>query len=908
MVEDEELNFEEKRALVASSLVASSDNHLPSPLTPASSPFPHPMLEMKKRESSSPLPSWDFYSLKAQLLLQSFTSVQKDNCPKPISWVVRSEQDYQRNANVNEGKWKNSLRQQSKSSKSEERLLPAITNPNASRKNSKVPDNRREMDKSLNSPHRHRRRSSGSMDRRRRTKKPIVDYDEISADISGLNDAKSLLQETVVLPLLMPEFFKGIRRPWKGVLMMGPSGTGKTMLAKAVATECSTTFFNISASSLVSKYRGDSEKLVKFLFETARSKAPSTIFMDEIDSLCSQRGTDSEHEASRRFKSELLIQMDGLNSESEGNKIVVVLAATNHPWDIDEAFRRRFEKRILISMPNLDTRIALLKSKLQDVDLDEDVDLEDIANQLENYSGADITTICRDAAFMSLRNILKDKPLEEIKNITTKDVDNPISMEDLNEACKRCNRSVVETDLIKFDEWMTQYGSSISFYLESCSTPLFLRLRPRRKEELKHRLPFCCKNNNKSTPSPIQGDNHIESESVKNYLIKKETDQNFKARSEENIPVKKTRWLLCYPAGGAASSGSPSPPSETCSNASTPSPTDHGFRIPNSYSNERPTSLPVALLNSSTFTDVNPLSIDPNEGVTPSQTTRSLEDQPLGLIDIGVIPPPPMFSSPSPSHSYIHQGNGQCVNSAQAHDLSDTRFQDDYANEEDVDDDDIHDEDEDLEEEEEDDEDEECFGDYPPQSYSISGRIVQTIPAKEPIIQAHKKSKISHHSNSSIPSRPLRLGGMSYREDKENHGPRIDDDDGPILYRDDVEDEDRLAAKLARKDSLAIKLSQRPERQELIDRNILQSITEELEERNILRKNSSEELRREKEEEKKRYLLLTPCHEYDRRADKPWTRLTAKDKASIRKELNDFKSTEMDVHEESRHLTRFHRP
>uniref|UniRef100_A0A0K2VGM5 Putative LOC100871677 [Apis florea] n=1 Tax=Lepeophtheirus salmonis TaxID=72036 RepID=A0A0K2VGM5_LEPSM len=168
---------------------------------------------------------------------------------------------------------------------------------------------------------------------------------------------------------------------------------------------------------------------------------------------------------------------------------------------------------------------------------------------------------------------------------------------------------------------------------------------------------------------------------------------------------------------------------------------------------------------------------------------------------------------------------------------------------------------------------------------------------------------------------------------------------------------DRLAAKLARKDSLAIKLSQRPERQELIDRNILQSISdeerkidrsaigaklirrlslrptaEELEERNILRKNSSEELRREKEE-KKRYLLrklsfrpsveelksrkiikfndyieVTPCHEYDRRADKPWTRLTAKDKASIRKELNDFKSTEMDVHEESRHLTRFHRP
>jgi len=187
-----------------------------------------------------------------------------------------------------------------------------------------------------------------------------------------------------------------------------------------------------------------------------------------------------------------------------------------------------------------------------------------------------------------------------------------------------------------------------------------------------------------------------------------------------------------------------------------------------------------------------------------------------------------------------------------------------------------------------------------------------------------------------------------------------DDEDGPILYRDDddeIEDEDRLAAKLARKDSLAQKLSQRPGRQELIDRNILQTITdderridrtaigaklirrlslrpsaEELEERNILKKQTADELKLQREE-KKRYLLrklsfrpsvdelknrkiikfsdyieVTPCHEYDRRADKPWTRLTPKDKASIRKELNDFKSNEMDVHEDSRHLTRFHRP
>ena len=238
---------------------------------------------------------------------------------------------------------------------------------------------------------------------------PQVTYE----DIGGLKDEIQKVREMIELPLRHPEIFEklGVEAP-KGILLFGPPGTGKTLLAKAVATESSAHFISISGPEIMSKFYGESEARLRDIFKEAREKAPSIIFIDEIDSIAPKR-EEVTGEVERRVVSQLLSLMDGLEARGK----VIVIAATNRPNAIDPALRRpgRFDREIEISVSDKRGRLEILQIHTRNMPLVNDVDIEKLASKTHGFVGADLEGLCKEAAMKTLRRVLPEMKIEDSK-------------------------------------------------------------------------------------------------------------------------------------------------------------------------------------------------------------------------------------------------------------------------------------------------------------------------------------------------------------------------------------------------------------------------------------------------------------------------------------------------------------
>uniref|UniRef100_A0A7I4CDG5 AAA+ ATPase domain-containing protein n=1 Tax=Physcomitrium patens TaxID=3218 RepID=A0A7I4CDG5_PHYPA len=275
----------------------------------------------------------------------------------------------------------------------------------------------------------------------------VIPPDELGVTfdhIGALDNVKETLRELVMLPLQRPELFvKGqLTKPCRGLLLFGPPGTGKTMLAKAVATEAGANFINISMSTIASKWFGEAEKYVKAVFTLASKISPSVIFIDEVDSMLGRRGKDSEHSAMRKLKNEFMASWDGLRTRERER--VLVLAATNRPFDLDEAVIRRFPRRLMIDLPDADQRVKIMKV---------------------------IFSLCTTAAYRRIRELLdqekKDKESAKAAGVEPPQVEagvtpyiRPLSMADMRQAMEKVRSSVASDagSMLELQQWNEQYG------------------------------------------------------------------------------------------------------------------------------------------------------------------------------------------------------------------------------------------------------------------------------------------------------------------------------------------------------------------------------------------------------------------------------------------------------------------
>lgn len=326
---------------------------------------------------------------------------------------------------------------------------------------------------------------------------PNISWDQVA----GLEEAKIMLKEAVILPQRFPKLFTEERRPWRGILLYGPPGTGKSFLAKAVATEAESTFFSVSSSDLISKWQGESQKLVRALFERAREKAPSIIFIDEVDALVSSRA-EGENASQLQIKTEFLTQMDGVG---RGKERVLVLGATNTPWTLDPAMRRRFEKRIYIPLPSEEAREEMFRLNIGKTPTTLlGGDLRDLGKSSEGFSGADISIAVRGALMEPIKRAQSDAFFKKDPDGTYSLIETPegqppchkcpmrisflspkriecrdcgslrmslydvepgsqvkapkVSLEDFKIALKKAKPSVAPKELKRFEEWTQEFG------------------------------------------------------------------------------------------------------------------------------------------------------------------------------------------------------------------------------------------------------------------------------------------------------------------------------------------------------------------------------------------------------------------------------------------------------------------
>ncbi|KAL0719142.1 hypothetical protein Bca4012_068466 [Brassica carinata] len=278
-------------------------------------------------------------------------------------------------------------------------------------------------------------------------------------DVGALEHVKKTLNELVILPMRRPELFTrgNLLRPCKGILLFGPPGTGKTMLAKALATEAGANFISITGSSLTSKWFGDAEKLTKALFSFASKLAPVIIFVDEVDSLLGARGGSHEHEATRRMRNEFMAAWDGLRSKD--SQRILILGATNRPFDLDDAVIRRLPRRIYVDLPDAENRLKILKIFLTPENLETGFEFEKLAKETEGYSGSDLKNLCIAAAYRPVQELLQEENKGSVANGAAPDL-RPLSLDDFIQSKAKVSPSVSydATTMNELRKWNEQYG------------------------------------------------------------------------------------------------------------------------------------------------------------------------------------------------------------------------------------------------------------------------------------------------------------------------------------------------------------------------------------------------------------------------------------------------------------------